>query len=276
MSGRHRSILGMAVVAAALATAAPAGAAPPNDDFADALPLRVGQTVVGTTVGATAQRGEPVHGPGTSNSVWYRLRSDRKVSVLLNTCRAAGDSVIAIYTGRRVRSLTLIEFNDDGCSNLGSRVSFTARPGRTYRIAIAPFDEDEGGRFRLVASALNTPPNDDFVDAQQLALGSPIAGTSRRATLELREPTLGPHSVWFRLRVGQAGRITLRACFPGLRDPDTALAVYTGRRVARLRRVNWDSCSVSFAARAGVTYRIQVSHHDGGSRFRLTARASAG
>lgn len=269
------ALLGVGV-AGALITAAPASAAPRNDDFADALPLRVGQTVVGTTVGATAQRGEPVHGPGTSYSVWYRLRSARRVSVLLNTCRAAGDSVIAIYTGRRLRSLTLIEFNDDGCRNLGSRVSFTARPGRTYRIAIAPYDQDEGGRFRLAASALDTPPNDDFVDARTLALGSSLAGTTRNATLELREPTLNPHSVWFNLRTGQAGRITLRACFPGLRDPDTAVGVYTGLRVAGLSRADWGYCSVSFDARAGVTYRIQVAHGGTGTRFRLTARAVSG
>jgi hypothetical protein len=217
-----------------------------------------------------------VHGPGTRNSVWYRLRSARKVSVLLNTCRADGDSVIAIYTGRRVGSLNLIEFNDDGCRNLGSRVSFTARPGRTYRIAIAPYDEDEGGRFRLASSALDTPPNDDFVDAPTLGLGSSLAGTTRNATLELREPALGPHSVWFKLRIGRASRVTLRACFPGLRGSDTAVAVYTGRRVAGLRRVDWDICSVSFDAQAGVTYRIQVTHGGSGRRFRINARAASG
>ena len=52
--------------------------------------------------------------------------------------------------------------------------------------------------------------------------------------------------------------------------------VYTGRRVAGLRRVTSDHCSVSFAARAGVTYRIQVSHGGRGTRFRLTARAASG
>jgi hypothetical protein len=167
---RARGPATIAIAAGAFAlSAAAANAAPANDDFADAKPIRVGQTVRGTTAGATGEPGEPAHGPGTTQSVWYRLRSLGKVSVLLNTCRAEGDSVIAVYTGRRVGALRLIDFNDDGCAGLGSRVSFTARPGRTYFIAIAPYDDDEQGTFRLGARAIDTPSNDDFVDARTLA-----------------------------------------------------------------------------------------------------------
>ena len=270
MSRRHGSILGIAVVATALATAAPAGAAPSNDDFADARPIRVGQTVTGTTVGATGERGEPIHGPGTRQSVWYRLRSSRRVTVLLNSCRAAGDSVIAIYTGRRVAALNLIDFNDDGCRNLGSRVSFTARPGRTYSIAVAAFDSDDRGRFRLGAAGLNTPLNDDFADARPLPLGSSVAGTTRNATLELGEHTHAPHTVWFRLRSDNAARINLRVCFPGFRGRPEII-VYTGRRVSRLEELDWDTCRLTLEAEAGVTYRVQIAGGGTGHAFRLRA-----
>jgi hypothetical protein len=274
MSRRHRSILGIAVVATALATAAPAGAAPSNDDFANAQPVRVGQTVTGTTVGATGERGEPSHGPGTRQSVWYRLRSSRRVTVLLNSCRAAGDSVIAIYTGRRVGSLNLIDFNDDGCRNLGSRVSFTARPGRTYFIAVAAYDSDDRGRFQLGIQGLNTPPNDDFVDARTLALGGSVAGTTRNATLELGEHTHAAHTVWFRLRSDHAASISLRACFPGFRGRPE-IVVYTGRRVGNLNELAYDTCRVTLEAKAGVTYRVQISDGGTGYAFRLTAREAS-
>ena len=267
MRARGRVMIAIAAGAFAFSAAA-ANAAPANDDFADAQPLRVGQTVPGTTAGATGERGEPIHGPGTRQSVWYRLRSLRRVSVLLNTCRAQGDTVIAVYAGRRVGALKVIDFNDDGCADLGSRVSFTARPGRTYHIAIAPYDSDDQGRFRLQAQAIDTPPNDDFADARTLALGSTGSGTARNATLELGEPNNYAHSVWFKLRVTTRTRVVLRSCSAA----DQVVAVYLGPSVNRLREVESRDCTVEIDAERGVTYRIQVSHPGKGGRFRLSAR----
>lgn len=256
------------------AAAAPASGAPPNDDFRDAIRIDVGQTIRGTTAGATHEPGEPPHGPGTDAAVWYRFNSARRATVLLNTCRTEADPVIAVYTGRSVRSLRLIDFNDDGCPDLGSRVSFTARPGRTYRIAVAEYDETDRGRFQLGATTLNAPRNDDFVDAIRMSLGSSMTGTTRNATLELREPAFRPHTVWFRLRVPAPRRsIVLAACS---RRPYPGLDVFTGRSVNRLRRIPVDDiseCRVEFTAEPNVTYRIQVAHSGRGSRFRLAARA---
>jgi hypothetical protein len=266
---RARGQVTIAVAAGVFAlSAAAAHAAPANDDFADAQPIRVGQTIRGTTAGATGERGEPVHGPGTTQSVWYRLRSLSKVSVLLNTCRADGDSVIAVYTGPGVRALKLIDFNDDGCAGLGSRVSFTARPGRTYHIAIAPYDDGDEGRFRLGAQAIDTPPNDDFADAPTIPFGSSVTGTTRNATLELGEPFHHAHSVWFKLRVPSDTGVRLRAC----RGGEPVIAVFRGRRVNRLRELAEDHCSVVFNARPGVTYRVQLSDPGSGRQFTLTAR----
>jgi hypothetical protein len=249
----------------------PASAAPRNDDFGNALPIRVGETVRGTTFGATVQRGEPRHGPAEGASVWYRLRSRRKVSVLLNTCRAAEDPVIAVYTGRALRSLRVIDFNDDGCEGLGSRVSFTARRGRTYWIAVAEYRSYGGGRFRLGAKAIDTPRNDDFVDAIPMGLGSSIAATTRNATLELYESNNGSRSVWFKLRGSAATGVRLRAC-------GVQLAVYTGRRLGGLSAVSTAGagCTKTFAARADVTYRIRAATSStDAARFTLSARAIA-
>jgi len=56
-----------AVCALLLAAAAPASAAPTNDDFADAAPLRIGQTVTSSINGATGQRREPRHANTLAN-----------------------------------------------------------------------------------------------------------------------------------------------------------------------------------------------------------------
>jgi hypothetical protein len=266
---------------ALLVLASSAAAAPANDSFGKAVDLRVGQTVPGTVNGATKQRGEPQHANSlATHSVWYRFRAKRKVALGLNTCDSNFDTVLAVYTGRRLRSLRPVEFNNDGGCGDGSRVTFTARPGKTYRIAVVGFSGS--GRFQLRVRSVNTPPNDDFADAAPLTLGSSVNGTTRNATRELNEPRhdrkSADQTVWFRLRVPAAGMVEVNTC---QRDFDTVLAVYTGRRVDRLTRVtsNDDACGlgsrVTFAAEPGRTYRIALAEYSRGSgRYRLVARSA--
>ena len=86
-----------------LGSATSASAAPRNNDFGDAAALRVGKDVKGNINGAAKQRGEPRHADSlATHSVWYRFRSKRKVSVLLGTCSSSFDTVVAVYSGRRL------------------------------------------------------------------------------------------------------------------------------------------------------------------------------
>ena len=134
---------------------ASASAAPSNDNFGNAARLKIGQPVDGTINAATKQRGEPRHARSLAkHSVWYRLGTSRKVAIGLSTCRSNFDSVVAVYSGRRLGSLREVDFNNDGgCGNGGSRVTFTARPGRVYRIAVAGFTPR--GRFRMTVRSIN-------------------------------------------------------------------------------------------------------------------------
>ena len=210
------SVVGVALAAMALAgSAASASAAPRNDDFADAVALRLGAEVKGTVKGATKQWGEPRHAESlATRSVWYRFRAMRRVTVLLGTCKSDFDTVVAVYSGRRLSGLREVDFNNDGCGRVGagSRVSFTARPGITYRIAVVGFSPR--GRFTLSATKVNAPPNDDFVNAAPIALGSTLAGTTGNATRELHEPRhngkTADLTVWFRLTVATAGPVELK------------------------------------------------------------------
>ena len=261
---------------------ASASAAPRNDDFRNAARLKIGQPVDGTINAATKQRGEPRHARSLAkHSVWYRLGTSRKVAIGLSTCRSNFDSVVAVYSGRRLGSLREVDFNNDGGCGDGSRVTSTARPGRVYRIAVAGFTPR--GRFRMTVRSINTPPNDDFVDAVPIRLGESVGGTTRNATRELDEPRhafeQADLSVWFRLTVASSRVVELDTCRAYAFD--TVLAVYTGRTVSRLRDVTSDddSCglgsSVEFNAEAGVTYRIAIAEfggHRSGS-FTLSARS---
>jgi hypothetical protein len=262
------------ISAVLLGSAASASAAPRNDDLADAVALRVGKNVKGNINGSGRQSGEPRHADSlATHSVWYRLRSTRRVSVLLGTCSSDFDSVVAVYTGRRPAGLKEVDFNNDGCgrSGAGSRVSFTARPGKTYRIAVVGFTGR--GRFTLTVERIFTPLNDDFVDAVALTPGSQLSASTRGATRELREPTHrdnSPHTVWFKISVATPGDIQLGACngsFPSLR-------VYTGSSVRSLTRapvIAETSCSVTFTATPGTTYRIVAEDHGTGGQFRLAS-----
>jgi hypothetical protein len=256
---------------ALLAGASSAAAAPRNDDFADALSLRIGRDVTGNVNGAGRQAGERLHGGSlATHSVWYRFRARRRVSVLLGTCSSNFDSVIAVYTGRRVSGLRAVEFNNDGCGRTGggSRVSFTARKGRTYRIAVAGFTAS--GRFKLTVDRIFTPLNDDLVDAVALTPGSGISASTRGATRELNEPGHAynqPHTVWFKLTLATETPVAVNACngsFP-------ALTVYTGSSMGTLKRVATErDCSVSFTALAGTTYRVVAEDSGSGGSFRIS------
>jgi hypothetical protein len=270
--------LAVSVVIAAILWAAgnasDAAAAPRNDHFAQAATLRVGTSVNGAINGATAQRGEPRHANSIADhSVWYQLRSKRKRAVGLDTCKSNFDTLLAVYSGRSLRSLKEVEFNNDACG-AASEVIFTARPGRTYHIAVAGFVSR--GKFTLRARKVDVPPNDDFADAVALTLEAPIVATTGNATRELREPRHGAgaaHTVWFRLSVQTAGTIGFDAC----NGYSPSLTFYTGRRVDALTRVAGGyGCRHRLDVVAGRTYRIVAESSGGGGSFRLTARAVSG
>jgi hypothetical protein len=274
------SVLLLALACLALLASGAVAAPPPNDDFGDATPIRVGATVKGTVNGATMQRGEPLRSRSRAvRSVWYRLQVEHKLTVRLSTCTPTFDSVLAVYGGRALRSLRVIDYNDNGCgrSGGGSRVTFTARAGRTYRIAVAVLGSDQPGNFPLRATSVRTPANDDFSDAVPIRLGSTVSGTTRDATREFGEPVVGPfgtRSVWFSIKVAAARTVRLDAC----NGSTPNIGVYTGGRVDRLTPVpTVRHCLVQFAARPRVTYRVELETNFGNhlsGRFRLTARTA--
>jgi hypothetical protein len=122
--------------------------APVNDDFADAAPITVGESVRGTTYDATLELGEPIDWYCT---VWYRLR----VSVPTEVELVLDDGgYVDVFTGRKVSRLKLVR--DD--------YPLEAKPGVTYHIQVTspclPTSRDEArmrslGRFELSLRVYN-------------------------------------------------------------------------------------------------------------------------
>jgi hypothetical protein len=121
---------------------------PPNDNFANAqvLPTISSGSVSGTNAGATKEPGEPNHAFNAGGkSVWYRWQAPSNGTVTITTSGSNFDSLLGVYTGSSVGSLSLVASNDDDPNGgVTSRVSFTATSGTTYRIAVDGFNGAAG------------------------------------------------------------------------------------------------------------------------------------
>lgn len=111
-----------------------------NDDFADALAISGATgTLRGTTRNASPEVEEPDHVGNllSTTSVWFRWTAPTNGWFSFNTLQSTSfDTLLAIYTGESLGQLKEIASNDD-YSGTRSRVSFAAKEGRSYSIAVA-------------------------------------------------------------------------------------------------------------------------------------------
>lgn len=149
-------------------------AQPANNAFSAAFTL-TGRSVEtnGTTALASKEPGEPAHaGNQGGRSVWYNWTPDKsgQAAVFLNA--ASFNSLLAVYTGNSVTTLTPV-----GSSQGGAFVQFNVVGGTTYRIAVDVlrfFGNPAGGDFNLGVALLASvnflsPPNNSV-----LFVGAPI------------------------------------------------------------------------------------------------------
>jgi len=144
--------------------ATPVPSPPANDQFSAAGTLSTGLSTVvtGTNVLATAEPGEPVHsGSGGGQSVWWRFTAPANGRVTLTTRGSDFDTVLAVYRGSAVSSLTEVIANDDIVDGIDrvSEVSFDAVRDVTYRVAVDGW-EGSWGSIRLV---MTTPWTEDLL-----------------------------------------------------------------------------------------------------------------
>ena len=279
-------LMGVAIVAGVAPAAV--GAAPSNDDFSSATALDGDSgDVTGTNFGATKESGEPHHAgnPG-GHSVWYSWTAGADGHLFVSLEGSAFDTVLGIYTGTSVDTLTPVASNDDDPSSvtpLTSAVSFSVTNGVTYMIAVDGFIGKVG---RVELSFGPSPPNDNFADAVLLPSSDfgAAAGSVRGATGEPGEPgALFPlQSVWFRWTAPADGTYkfdTFGSLF------DTVLFVFKGSSFEELSRVGINDddpdrgCCSSWVpiknAVAGSTYSIAVASLGRGCRnCNLTLRWS--
>ena len=141
---------------------------PPNDNFANAQVLNgCSGSVNGTNEGATKESGEPNHlsttsdpTGGGSRSIWYQWLAPSSGSVTFDTAGSDFDTVMGIYTGTSVNSLTVIAQHDDVVPGTvrTSQITFNATAGTTYRIAVDGYNNGgAGGDVGSVTLNWNAP-----------------------------------------------------------------------------------------------------------------------
>jgi len=135
-------------------------AAPTNDNFSNAQPiLGASGVIMGTTVGATKESGEPtIDGVAGTASVWYKWQAPfngRFVFSVSDPNFSNINSLLAVYTGNTMFGTQLAKNDDDPI--LCGRPSFSGfEPPILSRIA---FDAIGGVFYHIAVDTKNTPGN---------------------------------------------------------------------------------------------------------------------
>ena len=250
------------------------GAAPGNDNFANALALAgANVATAGRNLGATAQAGEPAHaGSAAARSVWWAWTAPAAGVVIASTAGSDFDTVLAVYTGTDVAALTPVASDDQSGGTNTSRLTFTASAGTIYRIAVDGYLGAVGNIALALQQGATASGNDAFANAITLTGASvTTTGGNTNATAEAGEPAHAGYtarkSVWWQWTAPFSGRAQIDTIGS---DFDTVLAVYSGASLASLNTEAMDDDSggagtsrAVFTATAGTVYRIAVDGYGG-------------
>jgi hypothetical protein len=260
--------------------------APPNDQFKNRVVLTgTNITVTGSNTNATKQPGEPDHAGNVGGaSLWWAWTAPTNGDLVMNTDGSDFDTLLGVYIGSSVSTLSVVATNDDHNVFVTSRVRFEATGGTQYQIAVDGFNDGttfETGNIVLnlafIPEPILGPPNDNFTNRILLsAIPVVTNGSNIEATHEpggpLHAGEMGDTSVWWSWTAvsNETVRISTRGS-----SFDTLLAVYIGSALTNLTMVatNDDEApadgiltSIVFLnAIAGQTYQIAVDGFDGAS-----------
>jgi predicted dehydrogenase len=143
-----------------------------NDRFAAALLVpALGGRLFSDNRNASKEAGEPDHaGNHGGRSVWFSWTASVSGSVIVDTFGSTFDTLLGVYQGTNVASLTLVAANDDGAGFGGnnSQVVFAGVAGNTYTIAVDGYDGASG------AVRLNLGYEQPVLTVQLLAPTGPL------------------------------------------------------------------------------------------------------
>ena len=247
-----------------------------NDLFEYAFEI-TGSTgsVSGNNTGATSQTGEPVHGdvtPMPNASLWWYWTAPVTAAVTFDTFDCSADTVLGVYTGDSIDSLTPVPYIDaddyrDDAPDSGdpnnllpqSQYSFDVEIGQVFYIAV----DDKGSPASSdVTLKWNMEFNDNFADADILSTNKgQIEALNIGATAEENEPAhngvAAMASVWWKWTSPMETIAHFQTA--GIY---TNIAVYTGDALDSLAEVASGADVVSLEVSADTDYYIAVDSQD--------------
>jgi subtilisin family serine protease len=262
--------------------------APANNNFSSRITL-TGRfaTGYGRNTGASKETGEPSHaGNAGGKSVWWTWTAPSSGTYEFTTAGSFSspgtplNTLLAIYTGTAVNSLTTIASNNDssivGDGTTTSRLTFNATGGTTYQIAVDG-SGGAGGYIRL--SIASVPVNDNLASAFKLngsyvGLRASNLGATKQTSENSHGGDAGGRSVWWTWTAPLSGTFVLTTIGS---DFDTTLGVYTGSSFALTSvasnnddaDVHWKdqyggkTSAVTFSATEGQVYHFAVDGYQG-------------
>jgi len=200
----------------------------PNDDCSGAIAVSCGDSVSGTTDGATVDTGVAPDCGTTVNSpgVWYSLEDNSGLpgTITLSLCNGTDyDSKISVYTGDcSAPPLSCVDGNDDSCG-LQSEITFNTDGNTTYLILVHGFGGATGNFTLDVTCTPTPPPNDMIVNSIDVdEIGFPYtdpAVAMPAATTENGNPAgcdlTGANGVWYNFVAGGTGTANAMIVTPG-------------------------------------------------------------
>ena len=232
-----------------------------NDLCTGAININCGQTITGTTVGATADAvGTCITDLTTAPGVWFSFTGDGLINTL-SLCGSGYDTKIGIFSGT-CGALVCVAGNDDACG-LQSQVAFSATLGTNYFVLVTGFGASSGA-FTLARTCSASAVNDLCSGAINIACGQTITGSTSTATPDAVGTCITPLNtapgVWYSF-AGDGSIITLSLCGSAF---DTKIGVFSGT-CAGLTCVtgNDDFCGlqsqVTFTSLVGTNYFVLVT-----------------
>ena len=124
-------------------------------------------SVVTSNVNATREPSEPTIGfSSTYRTLWYSFTPDVAGTLTLDLAESSFDTVLAVYTGSELSSLTKLDENDDENFSQGvltSKLSLRVESGVEYKVQVGSY-WDTGGTIRLATTFVGMvrpePPTD--------------------------------------------------------------------------------------------------------------------
>ncbi|MCC7368590.1 MAG: hypothetical protein IT306_09215 [Chloroflexi bacterium] len=178
--------------------------APANDAFPGST-VNAGQQVALTT-GATTEASEPTTFSCAGSSLtigktaWYTYTPASSGTVTMSTAGSSFDTVLRVYSGGSVGSLSEVACNDDISNNVNtaSQVQFSGQAGTAYRVQVGGYNSGSGNAILTIAAA-QPPAADPRQEGPITVAGNLTAGGTATFTVSIKNyggiatPALHPY-----------------------------------------------------------------------------------